>query len=285
MLVTLLTAPPPALSRDALADLSQATPPTFEGIPPLTRHHEPAGVRVLVEPALEGFSGQGIDGALWVTEGALSFFSSASTTGLLIPYPHITLHAISRQPAPTPASLSNGATSVSAEAAQGGPCIYCQIEESGNPEDDDDGEDGEGAGTREMWITPSDPESVDKIFSALSYCASLHPPSGSSSSAQNPSSSGPSILSESAAAGDAALFASMGLDPASMVYATADGGIAGPGAQALLAGDADGNGDEGQWDDVDEGEGGAGAEAGEESSAGRVRSEFVNEGRARGAPY
>ncbi|GJN94022.1 hypothetical protein Rhopal_007085-T1 [Rhodotorula paludigena] len=280
MPVTLLTAPPPALSRDALADLSQATPPTFEGIPPLTRHHEPAGVRVLVEPALEGFSGQGIDGALWVTEGALSFFSSTSTTGLLLPYPHITLHAISRQPAPTPASLSNGATTA-AEAAQGGPCIYCQFEESENPEDDDGEGEGEGAGTREMWITPSDPESVDKIFSALSYCASLHPPSGSSSSAQNPSSSGPSILSESAAAGDAALFASMGLDPASMVYATADGGIAGPGAQALLAG-ADGNGDEGQWDDVDEGQEGG---AGEESSAGRVRSEFVNEGRARGAPY
>jgi hypothetical protein len=68
----------------------------------------------------------------------------------------------------------------------------------------------------------------------------------------------------------------MGLDPSSMVYATADGGVAGPGL--ALMGE-----EEGQWDDVDDGEGEAGEQA--ESSAGRARSEFVNEGRARGAPY
>lgn len=71
----------------------------------------------------------------------------------------------------------------------------------------------------------------------------------------------------------------MGLDPSSMVYAAADGSLAGPGLAALQA-------DEGQWEDA-EGEG-AGEEAGHaqgESSAGRTRSEFVNEGRARGAPY
>jgi hypothetical protein len=69
MPIKLITSPPEALSREELAAISQATPSTFEGIPPLTRHHEAQGVRIRVEPALEGFSGEGLQGALWVTEG------------------------------------------------------------------------------------------------------------------------------------------------------------------------------------------------------------------------
>ncbi|BGO95856.1 CRISPR system Cascade subunit CasD [Rhodotorula toruloides] len=271
MPIKLLTSPPEALSRDELASISRSTPSTFEGIPPLTRHHEPQGVRIKVEPAFEGFSGEGVEGALWVTEGALSFFSAASSTGLTIPYPHITLHAVSRQPAPASSSSSAQANGSSA-AATGGACIYCQLEES-----EEIAEDDEGGEMREMWITPEDEASVDKIFSALSLCASLHP-SASDSLTQ------PSVIpasahaSSSGAASDsqASLFASMGLDPCSMVYATADGGIAGPGL--ALMGE-----EEGQWDDVEEGE--AEGEEQAESSAGRTRSDFVNEGRARGAPY
>ncbi|BGP43704.1 hypothetical protein JCM10449v2_007749 [Rhodotorula kratochvilovae] len=262
MAITLLTAPPAALSRDELLAISAATPSSFEGIPPLTRHHEPQGVRIRVDPPLQGFTGEGLEGALWVTEEALSFFSPASQSGISLPYPHLTLHAISRQPAP---SSSSGGGANGATAAEGGACIYCQIEESEDLADDDAGE-----GSREMWITPSSGEgSVDAIFAALSLCASLHPPT---------SSSDPSVLSSSAHAnalsGEAAAFAAMGLDPSSMVYADADGALAGPGAAALLAAEEAG----GQWED-------APGEEQHEASAGRERSAFVNEGRARGAPY
>ncbi|GAA5828110.1 hypothetical protein JCM3770_001260 [Rhodotorula araucariae] len=273
MAITLLTGPPAALSRDELLAISAATPSSFEGIPPLTRHHEAASVRIRVDPPVQGFTGDGLDGALWVTEEALSFFSPATGTGISLTYPHLTLHAISRQPAPAPASgAANGAPQ------EGGACIYCQIDESEDVADDDAGE-----GSREMWITPSSDASVDAIFAALSLCASLHPPALSSD---------PSVVSSSAHAtashslslsGEAAAFAAMGLDPSSMVYADADGALAGPGAAALLAAEEAG----GQWADADAD---ADADAGEgvqqhEGTAGRERSAFVNEGRARGAPY
>jgi hypothetical protein len=89
-------------------------------------------------------------------------------------------------------------------------------------------------------------------------------------------SSDPSVLSESQSAeqsSQASLFASMGLDPDSMVYADENGQLAGPGV-AMFAG-AEGEGAEGQWEDVEEGQ--------EQSSAGRQRSDYVNPGRR--APY
>lgn len=69
MAITLLTSPPEALSREELAAISAATPSTFEGIAPLTRHHESAGVRIRLEPGFEGWTGHGLEGALWITEG------------------------------------------------------------------------------------------------------------------------------------------------------------------------------------------------------------------------
>lgn len=69
MTITLLSGPPTALSREELASISTFTPSTFEGIAPLTRHHEPNGVKLRLEPAFEGFNGQGLEGGLWITEG------------------------------------------------------------------------------------------------------------------------------------------------------------------------------------------------------------------------
>lgn len=77
---------------------------------------------------------------------AVSFYSPSTSTGISIPFPHLTLHAISRAPL--------NASSVSG-AADGGPCIYCQIDESEALEDSDEME-GE---TREVIIIPSNPES------------------------------------------------------------------------------------------------------------------------------
>ncbi|GAA5986767.1 hypothetical protein JCM11641_004783 [Rhodosporidiobolus odoratus] len=261
MTLTLLTAPPQALTAEELANLSSSTPSTFEGIAPITRHHEHE-LRVKVDPAYEGFTGDDLEGELWITEGALSFYSSAASTGLSIPYTHVTLHAISRTSAPS--------TTATADApAQ--PCIYIQFEETENAEETDD---YDGSGSREMWLTPKDAESIEKIFSTLSYCASLHPTT--SSSAPGVLSGGVNGNGESDSHFNdpsAALFASMGLDPDSMVYAGADGEVAGPGLAALQCE----NGTDGQWEDVE-------AEQ-EQPETGRQRSDFVNPGRARGAPY
>ena len=106
----------------------------------------------------------------------------------------------------------------------------------------------------------------------LSYCASLHP------AETDPT---PSFMNaDTTADGDAesanpqaSLFASMGLDPSSMVFSNPDGSLGGPGLAAMME-----QASSEQFEDGADGEG-------EESSAGRQRSDFVNEGRARGAPY
>ncbi|GAA5970251.1 hypothetical protein JCM3765_000973 [Sporobolomyces pararoseus] len=261
MPITLLTSPPPALTPPELQDLSQATPATFEGIAPLLRHFEEE-VEIRVEPAFEGFTGG--RGSVYITEEALSFFSPSSSTGISFPYPHITLHAVSRASSIPPAATTNGTSNgTESTTTSNSPCIYCQLEESEQIDESDD-----GSGTREMWIVPNQEENLEKIFSSLSYCASLHPPTLGSD---------PSVLSESQSAeqsSQASLFASMGLDPDSMVYADENGQLAGPGL-ALLGGEGEG-GAESQWEDVVE-------EGQEQSSAGRQRSDYVNPGRR--APY
>ncbi|GAA5902337.1 Voldacs domain-containing protein [Sporobolomyces salmoneus] len=257
MAITLLTSPPPALTPPELQDLSQSTPASFEGIAPLLRHFEEE-VEIRVEPAFEGFAGG--KGNVYITEEALSFFSTSTSTGISFPYPHITLHAVSRASSIPSAATTNGdSNGTEPTTSNGGPCLYCQLEESEQIDDSDD-----GSGTREMWIVPKQEENLEKIFSSLSYCASLHPPSHSGEA---------SVLSESQSAqqsSQASMFASMGLDPDSMVYADENGQLAGPGL-ALL----DGEGVEGQWEDVEEGQ--------EESTGGRQRSDYVNPGRR--APY
>jgi hypothetical protein len=69
---------------------------------------------------------------------------------------------------------------------------------------------------------------VEKIFSMLSYCASLHP------AETDPT---PSFMNANADGdGDpqASLFASMGLDPSSMVFSNPDGSLGGPGLAAMM---------------------------------------------------
>lgn len=72
---------------------------------------------------------------------AVSFYSPSTSTGLCIPYPHLTLHAISRAP-------------TTADGATGQPCIYCQVDENEALEESDEMPEGE---TREVIIVPADP--------------------------------------------------------------------------------------------------------------------------------
>ena len=116
---------------------------------------------------------------------------------------------------------------------------------------------------------------VEKIFSMLSYCASLHPAeTDPTPSFMNADGDATADRDAESANPQASLFASMGLDPSSMVFSNPDGSLGGPGLAAMM--EQFENGAEGGEEEVQEGE---------ESSAGRQRSDFVNEGRARGAPY
>lgn len=166
--LTVLSSPPPALTSAELSELSQSTPSSFEGIPPVLRHKE-EDVEFTIEPAYEGFStGRG---SLFITEGsvastltiradqrhsALSFYSAATSTGLSIPYPLITLHAISRAPLRSLAAAGEPETAV----AGGGPCIYCQIDEA-------EGDDEAEYDTREVIIVPSDPTARESCTCSL----------------------------------------------------------------------------------------------------------------------
>lgn len=124
---------------------------------------------------------------------------------------------------------------------------------------------------------------MEKIFSMLSYCASLHPANADPSA---------SFMNAGADAEDggsggqqASLFAAMGLDPSSMVFANPDGSLGGPGLAAMQQQQQFEDGaEEGEEGEAEE-EAAVNGGAAEESRAGRQRSDFVNEGRARGAPY
>ncbi|KDE07201.1 hypothetical protein MVLG_02601 [Microbotryum lychnidis-dioicae p1A1 Lamole] len=255
MPLTLLRSSPPALTRQQLATLSESTPASFTDIPPLLHHHE-TQVRYTLDPPFEELEREGV-ADLYITEGAVSFFSTASSTGLSIPYPHLTLHAISREPprSSTTNATTNGAsasssseTSSSTTAPPAGPCIYCQVDAEVIESDTDELE----GQTYELILFPSDSSTVDKIFETLSDCAALHPPPGAS----DPSS----------------LFG--GLDPDSMVYADEQGNVAGPGLDSV---ETHGSGD--AMEDAPDS-----PDIALESSAGRVRSDFTHPETRKG-PY
>ncbi|KAL7417318.1 regulator of volume decrease after cellular swelling-domain-containing protein [Mrakia frigida] len=165
-----ISQPPRFISQENWNALTSETPSSFASIPPIIRHQQ-ENVTITFSPDWEGYGEQGLKGTLFVTEEALSFLPTASTSGFTLPYPSITLHAISR------------------DNAALGPCVYCQLDESVQPdagaalpvvERENDGhyhpEDDEEADTpmREMRIFVGE-ESLEPIFLSLSHCASLHP--------------------------------------------------------------------------------------------------------------
>ncbi|KAL0063674.1 hypothetical protein AAF712_009366 [Marasmius tenuissimus] len=149
--VTVITAVPQFISADEHKTLVGSTPTSFNDIPPVLRHKE-ENVSVSLDPPLAGFSDEdAAKGTLYVIESVLAFISTTGK-GFQIEYPSITLHAISR--------------------SEGGPSIYCQLDESsGEPSNDPE----EEMDMRELTIAPQDASSLEPIFEAFSVCAALHP--------------------------------------------------------------------------------------------------------------
>lgn len=138
--------------------LTGVTPTSFGDIPPVLRQ-KVDNVRLTFDPSLDGFSTEdGAQGTLYIIESVLVYQSSTGRT-LQIEYPAIALHATSR--------------------GDSAPYVYCHIDEppaaDAPPPDADD-----TLTSHVLMLTPQDPASLDPIFEALSYCASLHPdPQGS----------------------------------------------------------------------------------------------------------
>lgn len=151
--VVVVDALPAYVSPDVHKEMVASTPASFSDIPPVLRHKED-NVSVKLDPALPEFTAEDCaNGSLYVIENLLIFMSSTGK-GLQVEYPSITLHAISR--------------------ADNVPSIYCQLDESSS-DTTAVNEDEDIPDMRELIITPKAAESLEPIFEALSYCASLHP--------------------------------------------------------------------------------------------------------------
>ncbi|KZT41281.1 hypothetical protein SISSUDRAFT_1069956 [Sistotremastrum suecicum HHB10207 ss-3] len=152
--ISLISELPSYISPEQRSQLSSSTPESFSDILPVLRHTQP-NVSVKFDPLFDGFSTEDSQsGTLYVIESVLVFLST-SGKGVAIPYPAITLHAISR--------------------TDSAPSLYCQLDEQASGTHETLEDEDEVADMRELHIIPSDSNSLDAIFEALSICAALHP--------------------------------------------------------------------------------------------------------------
>ncbi|EGG01229.1 uncharacterized protein MELLADRAFT_111193 [Melampsora larici-populina 98AG31] len=145
--LTTIDGPPSCVTSAEHAELTQTTPASFDSLPPICR--------LQLEPVkIDGHAGwENMSLKLYLTEREVGFYSAERSKTLLVPYPTISLHAISR--------TESGAQ----------PCIYCQLDDCSDPEAEAD-EEQEAV---ELRIVPEDPTRLEEIFEVLSACASLHP--------------------------------------------------------------------------------------------------------------
>lgn len=108
-------------------------------------------------------------GTLYITESVLSWVKNDTRQGFSLEYPHITLHAISRD--------------VQVHPRQ---CLYVMVDakvdlpdEATSPEsnsdDDDDDDDDSDAPMTEMRFAPDNTNNLDAMFQAMNQCQALHP--------------------------------------------------------------------------------------------------------------
>jgi len=208
--ITLISAPPSYITKEQFDEFQASTPATGNLAHDPVLHLIEKDVKIVMEPAVEGFAfdNSGMTtGDLYVTEGALSFFVPSSSSGFSIPYPTVSLHAISRQRISTAeidedaaAAQTNGRNSNGHPAAEEPeqPCVYCQLDENEGADYDNLPED-QLIETKEFSIFPTNSEAVQTIYAALTKCASLYPSTeGSASSTQAPAFS----FGDEAAGGD-----------------------------------------------------------------------------------
>ncbi|EAS31186.1 chloride channel, nucleotide-sensitive, 1A [Coccidioides immitis RS] len=156
--------------------------PALSGLRPSTAGPDATNGAPTVEASGDQEKEVVIDGVdVWVTSEKLLLYNAAATTGVAIPYPTISLHAIQRLKLPN----SQETTDV-----QG---LYMQLSTGGDAEDmEEDVEEepvsltivpqtastrAEGEGEDEALLTDDKPSQTptELLFAALSTCSNLHP--------------------------------------------------------------------------------------------------------------
>ncbi|XP_033223452.1 methylosome subunit pICln [Belonocnema kinseyi] len=107
-------------------------------------------------------------GTLYITESVLSWVKNDTRQGFSLEYPHITLHAISRD-----------------EQVHPRHCLYVMVDakvdlpdEARTPSEsnsDEEDEDDSDAPMTEMRFAPDNTNNLDAMFQAMSQCQALHP--------------------------------------------------------------------------------------------------------------
>ncbi|KAG6909973.1 hypothetical protein DXG01_013972 [Tephrocybe rancida] len=143
--ITVIGGLPTFASPEEHAAIVNSTPTSFSDIPPVLKHLQP-NVSVIIEPPIPDTPASGAF--------VLVLWDPATAKGFQIPYPSITLHAISRG-APAPS-------------------VYLQLDAGPAPGVDPEDEDADTE-LVELTIVPDAEQSLDAIFEALSTCAALHP--------------------------------------------------------------------------------------------------------------
>jgi len=131
--------------------LTSFSPPT-EGI----KHEQPSTTLVL--------NGREIGtGTLYIAESQFSWRDGQSGQGFTLLYPHIGIHAVSRD-----------------IEKFGRPCLYVivdqaldDLEMNGREGDEDSG--GEEEGMTELRFAPADEGQLDAMFQAMTFCQAQHP--------------------------------------------------------------------------------------------------------------
>lgn len=103
-------------------------------------------------------------------------FLSESNQGFTVGYPSISLHAVSRSMPSSLEAIANGASTStngntnghSSSNSSNLACLYCQISNGEDQEDETEEEDGIGNET-ELWILPSNADSRESFFTRVFF--------------------------------------------------------------------------------------------------------------------
>ncbi|BCR89461.1 Voldacs domain-containing protein [Aspergillus chevalieri] len=213
-----LTTPPEASSFVLLADHQSRTPASFHSGPPVLHYHSKACKLVISErdllsvPVLNAIRGDAtsngnaengnaegegeevvIDGVdVWVTSDKFLLYTSTTSTGVSIPYPSISLHAIQRLKLPTsPSDEVQGLYMQIATPTPTGPsaddeeeCITLTIVPPTAPDSLGGTSTNETAtltaaerATEDQTTGPgaNDQSATQMLYGAVSACSNLHP--------------------------------------------------------------------------------------------------------------
>ncbi|OCF55495.1 chloride channel, nucleotide-sensitive, 1A [Kwoniella mangroviensis CBS 10435] len=188
-----ITAPPISITPEEHTRITSSTPSSFVDIPPILRWYDEE-VEVLLSSRNGGWEGWGegkVKGKLWVNEISVAFIPSDPniTPGFNLPFPSLTLHALTPQSPELPAHLYcqvDESDAPAAAAAAAGPSQPLG-QQNGNgdahmdqeEEDEDDaegyegGEEEEFTEMREIRIFLNQSK-LESLFQALSFCSALH---------------------------------------------------------------------------------------------------------------